>query len=186
VNDRILNTRCLNLGCGLKKLPDAINIDITAKTAPDLVHDLDAFPWPLPSDHFTEVVMHDVLEHLDDLVRVMEELHRVCCDGAVIRITVPHFSSANAFTDPTHKHYFGWFTFDYFTGEHEHSYYTEARFTMQDRAIVFYPTLVNKVVGRMANRLPEAYERRWAWIFPAWFLHFELTALKSVLLSEIR
>lgn len=30
----------------------------------------------------------------------------------------------------------------------------------------------------LARRQPEWYERRMAWIFPAWFLYFELEALK--------
>jgi SAM-dependent methyltransferase len=168
----------LNLGCGQKKLPHAVNVDITGATAPDLVHDLDQFPWPLPDNHFTEVIMSDVLEHLDDLVAVLEEIHRVSAPDALLRITVPHFSSANAFTDPTHRHYFGWSTMDYFTGEHQHSYYTDARFHIQKRALIFVPSLLNKVVWRLANRYPDRYERRWAWIFPAWFLHFELRVIK--------
>jgi hypothetical protein len=43
---------------------------------------------------------------------------------------------------------------------------------------VFYPTLANKLVHRLANRRPQAYERRWAWMFPAWFLSIELEAVK--------
>jgi len=43
---------------------------------------------------------------------------------------------------------------------------------------VFQPTLTNKVVHRLANRYPKEYEERWAWMFPAWFLYFELEALK--------
>jgi len=34
------------------------------------------------------------------------------------------------------------------------------------------------VVRRLANRFPKAYEERWAWILPAWFLYFELKAIK--------
>jgi hypothetical protein len=109
----------------------------------------------------------------------MEELHRVCRDGAVIKITTPHFSAANSFTDPTHRHHLGWHSLDYFTGEHEHAYYTRARFRTRARTLVFHPTLLNKVVHRLANRWPDRYERRWAWLFPAWFLYFELEVLKG-------
>jgi SAM-dependent methyltransferase len=177
-NLNVADKRVLNLGCGRKKLDHAVNVDITSNTDPDLVHDLEKTPWPFPDNHFAEVVMNDVLEHLNDLVAAMEEIYRVCLPGALVRITVPHFSSANAFTDPTHRHYFGWFSMDYFTGEHEHSYYTEARFKMEKRAIIFRSTPLNKVIWRVANAYPKRYERRWAWIFPAWFLAFELRALK--------
>lgn len=168
----------LNLGSGRKHVPGALNLDLVSDTGPDVIHDLNVRPWPLPSGQFREVLAHDVVEHLDDIVATMEEIHRVSRDGAVVRITVPHFSCANAFTDPTHRHYFGWFSLHYFTGEHQFSFYSRARFRRRTSRIVFYPTLVNKLVRRFANRYPERYERRWAWMFPAWFLYFELEVVK--------
>ncbi len=169
----------LNLGCGRKHRTDAVNLDVTPDTNPDVVHDLDVLPWPFPDDQFEEVIALDVVEHLDDIVKVMEEVHRICRPGAVLRITVPHFSSANAFTDPTHRHYFGWFSFHYFTGEHEFSFYSRSRFRRRSSGIVFTQSLMNKLVHRYANRWPKRYEQRWAWVFPAWFLHFELEVLKG-------
>jgi SAM-dependent methyltransferase len=171
--------RVLNLGCGRRHLPDAVNLDITPDTSPDVVHNLNVMPWPFEHEQFERVVMLDVLEHLDDVVKTMEEIHRVCKDKAILEVTVPHFSCANAFTDPTHRHYFGRLSFNYFTGEHQFSFYTRKRFKKRSARIVFKPTLVNRLVLRLANRYPEEYERRWAWIFPAWFLHFELEVMKA-------
>jgi SAM-dependent methyltransferase len=169
----------LNLGSGKKQRADAVNVDLVASTEPDLVHDLNQFPWPLPDGHFTEVYAMDVIEHLDNVVAVMEEIHRVCADDAIVHITLPHFSSSNAFTDPTHRHYFSIFSFNYFTGGHDFSFYTQKRYRMRRRQMIFAPTLVNKVVWRLANRYPAEYERRWAWLFPAWFLSFDLEVIKS-------
>ena len=171
--------RVLNLGCGNRRVEGAINLDVTPDTAPDVVHDLDVLPWPFPSDQFREVLANDVIEHLGDTLAVLGEIHRVCADGAVVRITVPHFSCANAFTDPTHRRYFGRFSFEYFTEGHELSFYTRARFRQRSCRLVFHPTLVNKLVWRLANRYPERYERRWAWIFPAWFMSVELEVVKG-------
>lgn len=171
--------RILHLGAGQKYDPAAVNVDLVAATGPDVVHDLDQTPWPFPDDRFEEVRANDVLEHLDDLVSVMEEIHRVCRDGATVRVTVPHFSCANAFTDPTHRHYFGRFSFDYFTGENELGFYSSSRFKSKKATIIFRPSLVNKVIWRLANRYPWGYEQRWAWIFPAWFLSFELEVIKG-------
>lgn len=138
----------------------------------------------LPEDHFEECVAFDVIEHLGDIVRVMEEIHRVCEDGACVRITVPHFSCNNAFTDPTHRHYFSYFSFNYFTGEHEFSFYTDRRFRLKGRNLIFSRSLLNRLVGKLANRFPAAYERRWAWVFPARFLYFELTVVKRQVAYE--
>ena len=38
---------------------------------------------------------------------------------------------------------------------------------------------VNKLIGRLANRFPVRYERRWTWLFLAWFLYFELEVVKE-------
>jgi hypothetical protein len=45
--------------------------------------------------------------------------------------------------------------------------------------IIFASTLLNRLVWRIANRWPAGYERRWAWMFPAWFLYFELEVVKG-------
>ena len=175
----VASRQVLNLGCGNKHLPNAINLDITPDTNPDVVHDLNQRPWPFPDNHFKEVVIYDVIEHVDDVIACMEEVHRVCKSGAIVRITVPHFSCANAFTDPTHRHYFGWYSFHYVTGEHNFSFYTRKRFKRKHTDLVFRNTPSNKFVRRFANRNPEAYEQRWAWMFPAWFLSFVLEVVES-------
>jgi SAM-dependent methyltransferase len=170
----------LNLGCGRKYLADAVNVDVTADSKPDVVHDLNRTPWPFPDGRFTEVVANDVIEHLDDVMTIFEEIHRVCANGAVVRIAVPHFSSGNAYSDPTHRNFFSYFTFDCFTDQDERSFYTRARFRQRHRQIIFWPTLLNKIAWRLANRYPMWYELRWAWIFPALFISFELEVIKHL------
>jgi SAM-dependent methyltransferase len=175
----VAGRRKLVLGSGHKKQADAVNVDLVASTGPDIVHDLNQTPWPLPDDQFDECHAYDVIEHLDNIVTTMEEMHRVCRNGAIVRITVPHFSCANAFTDPTHRHYFSCFSLNYFTGEHQFSFYSDRRFKRRANQIIFAQTWMNKVIRRLAERYPAEYERRWAWIFPAWFLYFELEVVKD-------
>lgn len=169
----------LNLGCGRKRVEGAVNLDVTPDTGPDVLHDLNRRPWPLPDNHFREVIAHDVIEHLEDVMATFEEIHRISRDGAVVHISVPHFSSGNAYTDPTHRRFFGFFTLDYLTEAGEYSFYTRARFRIRHRRIIFWPTLLNKLVWRLANRYPMWYELRWAWVFPALFLSFELEVVKK-------
>lgn len=169
----------LNLGCGRQHLIQAINLDVTPDTNPDVVHDLNQLPWPFPNNRFREVLAYDVIEHLEGFISTIEEIHRVCRDKAVVRITVPHFSCANAFTDPTHRRFFSYFSMDYITGENEIEFYTRARFKKVSARMMFYPSLINKLVWRLANRYPASYERRWAWMFPGWYLYFELEVQKD-------
>jgi SAM-dependent methyltransferase len=166
--------RKLNLGCGRRRDPAAVNLDVTEETRPDIVHDLNVLPWPFPDGRFDHVDAIDVLEHLDDALAAMREIHRVTRPGGTVTIVVPHFSSANAFTDLTHHGFFGFRSLDYVTGAVIHDYYTRVRFGMLRREIVFEHGLANRLVRRLANRFPERYERRWAWIFPAWFVVYEL------------
>ena len=168
----------LNLGCGRKRIDGAINVDRVADVNPDMIHDLDILPWPFPENRFNKVHAYDVIEHCSDLVATMNEIHRICANGASVHITTPHFSCANSFVDPTHLHHLSYFSFDYWTGTAEFDFYTDNRFQKRTSQIVFYPTLVNKLVWRLANRYPEAYERRWTWMFPAWFLSVELEVVK--------
>ena len=160
---------------GLKELPQKVNLpgvdglltpsnvdinrDINRDVEPDLEYDLDRLPWPLPAGHFTEVFAYDVIEHCVNVLAVMEEIHRVTREGAVVRITVPHFSCANAFTDPTHRHFFGISSFNYVTG-----YDTKGRFRSGVRNLIFYPYLLNRLARPMANRWPKRYERRWTMV----------------------
>lgn len=170
----------LNLGSGRRYDPTAVNLDLTSDTGPDVVHNLNDFPWPFPDNRFNEVVMRDVLEHLDNTIRVLEEIHRICRPDGVVHINVPHFSSNGAFTDPTHKRFFALASFDYVTSDHPNNFYTNARFRCENGQIVFRPTWLNKLVWRLANRFPIAYENAWAWMFPAWFIFITLRVEKGV------
>ena len=98
-----------------------------------------------------------------------------------VHVAVPHFSSANTFTDVTHRHAFGWHSLDPVletSTPHPLGHYSRARFRRISGRILFHPSLLNKVVHRCANRWPDAYEQRWAWIFPAWFISLQLEVIK--------
>jgi hypothetical protein len=139
----------LNLGCGRKRIAGALNLDINRDVEPDLEYDLDRLPWPLPTGYFIEVFAYDVIEHCANVLAVMEEIHRVTRDGALVRITVPHFSCANAFTDPTHRHFFGISSFNYVTGDGDFPLYTKGRFRSRVRNLMFHPHLLNRLARRM-------------------------------------
>jgi hypothetical protein len=53
--------RILNLGSGRKFRDDAVNLDITTRTNPDVVHNLNERPWPFPDDRFDMVIAADVI-----------------------------------------------------------------------------------------------------------------------------
>ncbi len=171
--------RGLDLGCGNKlRSKDILRVDINPSLRPDILHDLNSFPYPLAQGEFEVIYCTDVLEHLDNIVKVMEEIYRIAKPFAIVHITVPHFSCSNSYTDPTHKHFFGLFSFDYFTGENQWNFYTKAKFRKKKIQLIFFPTPWNKIIWRLANRYPIFYERYLTWVFPAWFMSIELEAIK--------
>jgi predicted SAM-dependent methyltransferase len=174
--------KILDLGSGKNKAhPDAITLDIVAATNPDFVHNLDHFPYPFADSSFDAIYCSDVIEHLQNIVKVMEEIHRIGKDKAIVTITTPHFSCSNSFTDPTHIHHLGYFSFDYFTGENQQDFYTSVRFKKMNTALVFYPKYKNWLISKFAKSHPRFYEEHLCWLFPAWFLIFELQIIKPTL-----
>ncbi|MCG3770992.1 MAG: Demethylrebeccamycin-D-glucose O-methyltransferase [Nitrosomonadaceae bacterium] len=73
--------KVLDLGCGNKKRPGAIGVDFNDRTAADVIHNLNSFPYPFDDSSFDEIYLDNALEHLDDVIRVMEEVYRLCKPG---------------------------------------------------------------------------------------------------------
>lgn len=170
----------LDLGCGNKKRPGAIGIDINPCTDADVVHDLDAFPYPFEDGFFDEIYADNVLEHLADVIGVMEELHRICKAGALVKVIVPYFRSRWAFIDPTHRHFFTVDSMSYFDPDHVHSRlynYSTARFRTE--RLVFNEAIPGKpLLKSLANRWPVRYEAKLSQLLPLDDLTFYLRVLK--------
>ena len=83
--------KILDLGCGKRKRKGAIGVDISEDTDADVIHDnnLNVFPYPFVDNEFDYVYADNVIEHLDNVVKVLEELHRISKNGATIKIIVP-------------------------------------------------------------------------------------------------
>ena len=114
-----IQSKKLDIGCGKYKQDGAIGIDHSDLPEIDIKHDLNIFPWPLKESSFSEIHCYHVLEHVQDVVKFMQEIYRVSEDGAKVYIKVPHAScSKSLWTDPTHYRGFTSRSFlDYFSKE---------------------------------------------------------------------
>ncbi|HEX9728944.1 MAG TPA: methyltransferase domain-containing protein [Gemmatimonadales bacterium] len=168
----------IDLGAGeVRRAPGALRADRSIAVRPDVVLDAER-PLPFATSVARRISCFDLLEHIRDVPALMAEIHRVLSPDGTVLITTPHFSCANAFTDPTHRHHFGLRSFDYFTADHPLAYYSTARFRTVRRVLRFHGGPVDAFVRRVAARWPDFYEHRLAWIFPAWYLEIELAAIK--------
>lgn len=104
----------LHLGCGKDIREGYINVDYMDGEGVDKVHDLNTFPYPFKDNWFEEILMQDILEHLDDTLKVLKELHRISKKGAKIHIRVPHCKSTQAWGDITHKRAFSCDSFKWY------------------------------------------------------------------------
>ncbi len=129
----------LQLGCGLAKREGYINVDSIEAVKPDVLWNLNEFPYPFDDNTFEEVLAYSILEHLDDVVKVMEELHRIMKPNAILDITVPYWDGFGFASDPTHKTMFTEHTFEFFTGKADYSFITTARFKITQMTLVYHP-----------------------------------------------
>jgi SAM-dependent methyltransferase len=156
----------LNLGAGLDVKNGFINHDIIKLDGIDQVHNLNTFPWPWKDSSIDYVLAKDVIEHLDEFILVMEELHRIVRPGGRIRLSVPYWNSSSAKIDPTHKRGFHEKTFHFFDPHsplcQERHYYSTARFLIKEEVFVISPFApyfqipglrMIRIKGRWAKRI---------------------------------
>jgi SAM-dependent methyltransferase len=175
-------TPTLDVGCGNNKITGAVGIDLVAGTQADIVHDLNVTPWPLESDRFEIVRLWSVLEHLRDVVSIVGEVYRVSRNGATVIIGVPHFTSVNAYSDPTHAHFFSASFMDYFIEGTElartFGFYSSARFRMDERRVTLSPFWARLRITRMLNRNLHFYETYLSGLIRGADIQLKLTVLK--------
>jgi predicted SAM-dependent methyltransferase len=185
----------LDLGCGNSKNTGFVGVDSLPLPNVDVVHDLNTLPYPFEDNVVDEVILSQVLEHLVNPLNVMEELFRICKNGAKITIGVPYFRSFYAVIDPTHRNFFGVYWFNYFDPRHpffKKYGYTQATFLIDkiefdeefrkmnydDKVTNFFSRFIRKQFVKFANKHPELYESVFSHLYPLNSLTFTLTVQK--------
>ena len=166
--------RILDLGCGFAKTKDAIGVDRAPLVPVDVMTDLEELPYPFAASTFDKIVLNDVIEHLPNTIKAMEEIYRLCRPDARVFIRVINWSSHYNAMDPTHLRTFHEHTFNFFGTYKERSYYSSARFDV---------VKVDKGYNERAKKLFRNNVRWMEWA--SHFLnnvledlHFELKAVK--------
>ena len=190
--------RKLDIGCGQAKEPGAIGLDMNPATHADVLADVSGAPLPVRPSSFDRIFIRHIIEHVDDPLRFMEELHRAARDGGEVEGITPHFSNPCSFADPTHKHHFSILFLNFFREDDRiHlggwrrwanrflecyypaiAFYTQARFEIIERKITFCRLHRWLGVAWFANRFPEIWEFHLSGIFRARDIFFRLRVRK--------
>lgn len=156
----------LDLGCGPNKVPGAFGVDIHPYPGVDQVVDVNQVPWPIANDSFDFIVVRHVIEHVDNLVGFMRELHRIARPNGKIYFETPHFSSINSWNDPTHLRHLSSRWHELFSDSGYLSAQT-GQFHCLRSTVTFGKSWRNRL-GRLISRVRglEKWEKNSAFIFP--------------------
>lgn len=106
--------RIIDIGCGNhKQIASAVGVDYHRHPSVDVVAHIErGLPFETASvDHVYAI---HFLEHVQDLLGVMNEIHRVLKGGGILHVMVPNWQFVNAVADPTHVRFFHPQTFKFF------------------------------------------------------------------------
>lgn len=165
------NMKILDIGCGPKnKKPGSIGMDIRPSPNVDVVHDLNVYPYPFKDNEFDQVEMSHVIEHVAKPLDMMNEVHRICKPGAVIRIITPHYTSQLSYGDMEHFHHFGYITFSLLQNT--------GLFRLKKHKLYFTDFYKIFGISLLANWFPRRWEKYCSFIFPAMYVEVFLEVLK--------
>jgi ubiquinone/menaquinone biosynthesis C-methylase UbiE len=176
--------KVLDIGCGKSKLAGALGMDCNPRSDADIFGDLEIYPYLFPDQAFDEVRAVSVIEHLDNILMTMEELHRITKTKGILKITVPFFASRYFHTDFTHKHSFGSRSFDYFDPSEQLSRYEYSSCKFRKLKVEYEPLPniyrrdIERPLVRLANWKKDFYENYLAYYFPMHDIYFELEVLR--------
>jgi predicted SAM-dependent methyltransferase len=142
----------LNVGCGRNTQPGWVNLDSFPLPGVDIVADLERCadtPLPLATASVDEFLLSHVLEHIRNVLPMMQELHRVATPNATMTVRVPYGSSDDAFEDPTHVRNIFVGSFGYFS----QPYYWRADYGYRGDWVTESITLE---IAQHLRQLPEA------------------------------
>ena len=81
------------------------------------IKNLEEYPWIVGDDSIEQVMMIYSIQIIKNLPMFMEELYRVCKNGAVIRVMAPYYTNEKSIGDPSLVRQINEYTFAHFDKE---------------------------------------------------------------------
>jgi len=96
----------INLGCGTDIREGWINVDCNEFPGVNIIQDLDEFPWKLEDNSAEVIIAFDILEHVKEPIKFLEEIQRILKPGGVAEIRVPHYKFKGAYWNFGHRNFY--------------------------------------------------------------------------------
>ncbi|MEO7144327.1 MAG: methyltransferase domain-containing protein [Bryobacteraceae bacterium] len=175
--------RVLDVGCGINKYPGAIGVDRNPHTRADVLCELDRFPYPFRDSSFGQVRAIHVIEHVADVIRTMEEFHRLTRPAGEVFIATPHYTDFSSFCDPTHRWHLNSFSLRYFGANHGgFGYYSGARFdeiSVHVKLLTFWRCLGFQFLVNHSRRYRRFWENYLCYVVRGKAIEWRLRVVKA-------
>jgi SAM-dependent methyltransferase len=179
----------LEPGCGRRKRAGAIGVDRIDLPDVDIVADVEQGLDFLPDGCVDEIYARSFFEHMQNFEGLMSEIVRVLKKEGRVFVFVPHFSNPYYYSDPTHKRFFGLYSFYYFVDSKEQlkrkvpDFYFGTKIRILSQKLIFdsvfpFRRIMKKAFGRIFNLsrfFQEFYEENLCYMFPCYGIEIVFT-----------
>lgn len=184
----------LELGCGNgKRNRQAIGVDMLDYPDVDIVGDVYEVLASFPNKSVDAVYSYHFVEHVPDVPKLLSELARIMKPSGHVEFIAPHFSNPYFYSDPTHRSFYGLYTFCYYANKSPFArqvptYDYKAQFEIVKVDLIFKSPLpfyvrysIKRTIGAVLNScnyLKELYEENFCYLFPCYEVRYILRLQK--------
>jgi len=180
--------KILDLGCGPHKVEvdnaEVIGLDFYDKTSADVICNLEEGKLPFEDNEFDGIYTIHTLEHIRNLIPLIDEMWRIVKPEGRIRILVPYFASSLAHSSIDHVRFFSYTSFNPYREEdkfhprwHPTTFKVKAKYQFSKH---YGLKTIGKFVEFIINKIPRIYQRLFCFILPTEAIYYELEVVKDL------
>lgn len=149
---------CIDLGCGTRKQKGYIGVDSTKLEGVDITCDVEK-GLPFKDNTIDRVYSDFLFEHIANFTPFMQELYRICRNGAIILTRVPYWSSVTQWKDSTHKQVITVETFRYFSTDkwYGSDYGINTNFKLKSSRYCYLPPFHRRWIPSLFKKIARKY-----------------------------
>jgi len=173
----------IDFGASIYKEEGWVTVDIDTEYKPDVVHDMDVFPYPFPDSYADTIRCSHVLEHLKNPLLTISEFQRILKTDGLLILEFPHHSRnwAGCGVFP-HSHVCSIpiDIMDFFPAFKTIRFRIEWVRSPSGKSLKFWTEVANNVISDFASLNPKIADRVWCY----WVGGFDNVRIEAVKLEN--